>query len=152
MRDVTLSVPRSDVLDGIMVETSFVGVKNADGNGEPIYDQVFLKEKDSDFLDGVFMKALNNLCVVLGSNLKSCISRDADEYVLTVRMPDNFPKEQDDTFNDIAYNFVLNQLLAEWFELTDKEKAETYASQAKALLIQVNQMLYMRGRPTRNFN
>lgn len=150
MRDVKLAVVRSDVLDDIMIETSFVGVKNADGNGEPIYDQVFLKQSDREFFGDAFWKAIDNLRVVLGNNLKSFLDK-GDEFRLTIRMPDNFPKEQEEALSDIGHNFVLNQLLAEWFGVTDKEKVETYASQAKALLMQLNQMIYLRNRPTRNF-
>lgn len=152
MREIELSILKSSVLADIGRETSYIGVKNIDGNGEPMYDQVYLKLSDQQYLNAAFEKAVNNLRVVFGYNLKSLEMKDANtQAVYTIRMPDNFPKSQDNALQKIAYNFVLNQLLAEWFELTDKEKVETYASQAKALLMQLNQMIYLRNRPTRNF-
>lgn len=152
MREIELSILKSSVLADIGRETSYIGVKNVDGNGEPMYDQVYLKLSDQQYLNAAFEKAVNNLRVVYGYNLKSLEMKDANtQAVFTIHMPDNFPKSQDNALQKIAYNFVLNQLLAEWFELTDKEKVETYASQAKALLMQLNQMIYLRNRPTRNF-
>lgn len=152
MREIELSIMKSSVLADIGRETSYIGVKSADGNGEPMYDQVYLKLSDQQYLNAAFEKAVNNLRVVFGYNLKSLEMKDANtQAVYTIHMSDNFPKSQDNVLQKIAYNFVLNQLLAEWFELTDKEKVETYASQAKALLMQLNQMIYLRNRPTRNF-
>lgn len=152
MREIELSIAKSSVLADIGRETSYIGVKNVDGNGEQMYDQVYLKLSDQQYLNAAFEKAVNNLRVVFGYNLKSLEMKDANtQAVFTIHMPDNFPKSQDNALQKIAYNFVLNQLLAEWFELTDKEKVETYDSQAKALLMQLNQMIYLRNRPTRNF-
>lgn len=152
MREIELSILKSSVLADIGRETSYIGVKSADGSGEPLYDQVYLKLSDQQYLTAAFEKAIANLRVVFGYNLKSLEMKDANtQAVYTIHMPDNFPKSQDNALQKIAYNFVLNQLLAEWFELTDKDKVETYASQAKALLMQLNQMIYLRNRPTRNF-
>ncbi len=71
------------------------------------------------------------------------------QLTLTFRLPSNYNNASADSLGNGIHSYLVDMALADWFAITNKEDAETYASHSKVSLENVKRALYKRSRPTR---
>lgn len=74
---------------------------------------------------------------------------NSGQLTLTFRLPSNYNNASADSLGNGIHSYLVDMALTDWFAITNKEDAETYASHSKVSLENVKRALYKRSRPTR---
>ena len=149
MADIIIQIDKQEVYEEVSKVTAYIGGKNVDANGKTLYDQVFVTDADKEMIDSFFSSATSNVATALEHTLKDMETNDIG-FILTLRMPGNFRKTMEKPLTESIIEYIENSIVAEWCDITKKDE-ESYATNASALLQQINAMQYLRQRPKRNF-
>lgn len=149
MADITIQIDKQEVYEEVSKVTAYIGGKNVDANGKTLYDQVFVTDADKEMIDSFFSSATSNVATALEHTLKDMETNDIG-FILTLRMPGNFRKTMEKPLMESIIEYIENSIVAAWCDITKKDE-ESYATNASALLQQINAMQYLRQRPKRNF-
>lgn len=149
MADITIQIDKQEVYEEVSKVTAYIGGKNVDANGKTLYDQVFVTDADKEMMDSFFSSATSNVATALEHTLKDMETNDIG-FILTLRMPGNFRKTMEKPLTESIIEYIENSIVAAWCDITKKDE-ESYATNASALLQQINAMQYLRQRPKRNF-
>ena len=149
MADITIQIDKQEVYEEVSKVTAYIGGKNVDANGKTLYDQVFVTDADKEMIDSFFSSATNNVATALEHTLKDMETNDIG-FNLTLRMPGNFRTTMERPLKESIIEYIENSIVAAWCAITKKDE-ESYATEASALLQQINAMQYLRQRPKRNF-
>lgn len=149
MADITIQIDKQEVYEEVSKVTAYIGGKNVDANGKTLYDQVFVTDADKEMIDSFFSSATSNVATALEQTLKDMVTNDIG-FILTLRMPGNFRKTMEKPLTESIIEYIENSIVAAWCDITKKDE-ESYATNASALLQQINAMQYLRQRPKRNF-
>ena len=149
MADITIQIDKQEVYEEVSKVTAYIGGKNVDANGKTLYDQVFVTDADKEMIDSFFSSATSNVATALEHTLKDMVTNDVS-FNLTLRMPGNFRTTMEKPLTESIIEYIENSIVAAWCDITKKDE-ESYATNASALLQQINAMQYLRQRPKRNF-
>ena len=149
MADITIQIDKQEVYEEVSKVTAYIGGKNVDTNGKTLYDQVFVTDADKEMIDSFFSSATSNVATALEHTLKDVETNDIG-FILTLRMPCNFRTTMEKPLTESIIEYIENSIVAAWCDITKKDE-ESYATNASALLQQINAMQYLRQRPKRNF-
>ena len=149
MADITIQIDKQEVYEEVSKVTAYIGGKNVDANGKTLYDQVFVTDADKEMIDSFFSSAISNVATALEHTLKDMVTNDVS-FNLTLRMPGNFRITMEKPLTESIIEYIENSIVAAWCDITKKDE-ESYATNASALLQQINAMQYLRQRPKRNF-
>lgn len=149
MADITIQIDKQEVYEEVSKVTAYIGGKNVDANGKTLYDQVFVTDADKEMIDSFFSSATSNVATALEHTLKDMETNDIG-FNLTLRMPGNFRTTMEKPLTESIIEYIENSIVAAWCDITKKDE-ESYATNASALLQQINAMQYLRQRPKRNF-
>lgn len=149
MADIIIQIDKQEVYEEVSKVTAYIGGKNVDANGKTLYDQVFVTDADKEMIDSFFSSATSNVATALEYTLKDMETNDIG-FILTLRMPGNFRKTMEKPLTESIIEYIENSIVAAWCDITKKDE-ESYATNASALLQQINAMQYLRQRPKRNF-
>ena len=149
MADITIQIDKQEVYEEVSKVTAYIGGKNVDANGKTLYDQVFVTDADKEMIDSFFSSAISNVATALEHTLKNMETNDIG-FNLTLRMPGNFRTTMEKPLTESIIEYIENSIVAAWCDITKKDE-ESYATNATALLQQINAMQYLRQRPKRNF-
>ena len=149
MADITIQIDKQEVYEEVSKVTAYIGGKNVDANGKTLYDQVFVTDADKEMIDSFFSSATSNVATALEHTLKDMVTNDVS-FNLTLRMPGNFRITMEKPLTESIIEYIENSIVAAWCDITKKDE-ESYATNASALLQQINAMQYLRQRPKRNF-
>lgn len=149
MADITIQIDKQEVYEEVSKVTAYIGGKNVDANGKTLYDQVFVTDADKEMIESFFSSATSNVATALKHTLKDMETNDIG-FILTLRMPGNFRKTMEKPLTESIIEYIENSIVAAWCDITKKDE-ESYATNASALLQQINAMQYLRQRPKRNF-
>lgn len=149
MADITIQIDKQEVYEEVSKVTAYIGGKNVDANGKTLYDQVFVTDADKEMIDSFFSSAISNVATALEHTLKDMETNDIG-FILTLRMPGNFRITMEKPLTESIIEYIENSIVAAWCDITKKDE-ESYATEASALLQQINAMQYLRQRPKRNF-
>lgn len=149
MADITIQIDKQEVYEEVSKVTAYIGGKNVDANGKTLYDQVFVTDADKEMIDSFFSSAISNVATALEHTLKDMETNDIG-FILTLRMPGNFRITMEKPLTESIIEYIENSIVAAWCDITKKDE-ESYATNASALLQQINAMQYLRQRPKRNF-
>ena len=149
MADITIQIDKQEVYEEVSKVTAYIGGKNVDTNGKTLYDQVFVTDADKEMIDSFFSSATSNVATALEHTLKDMETNDIG-FILTLSMPGNFRTTMEKPLTESIIEYIENSIVAAWCDITKKDE-ESYATNASALLQQINAMQYLRQRPKRNF-
>lgn len=149
MADITIQIDKQEVYEEVSKVTAYIGGKNVDAKGKTLYDQVFVTDADKEMIDSFFSSATSNVATALEHTLKDMETNDIG-FNLTLRMPGNFRITMEKPLTESIIEYIENSIVAAWCDITKKDE-ESYATNASALLQQINAMQYLRQRPKRNF-
>lgn len=149
MADITIQIDKQEVYEEVSKVTAYIGGKNVDTNGKTLYDQVFVTDADKEMIDSFFSSATSNVATALEHTLKDMVMNEVS-FNLTLRMPGNFRTTMEKPLTESIIEYIENSIVAAWCDITKKDE-ESYATNASALLQQINAMQYLRQRPKRNF-
>lgn len=149
MADITIQIDKQEIYEEVSKVTAYIGGKNVDTNGKTLYDQVFVTDADKEMIDSFFSSATSNVATALEHTLKDMETNDIG-FILTLRMPSNYRTTMEKPLTESIIEYIENSIVAAWCSITKKDE-ESYATEASALLQQINAMQYLRQRPKRNF-
>ena len=149
MADITIQIDKQEVYEEVSKVTAYIGGKNVDAKGKTLYEQVFVTDADKEMIDSFFSSATSNVATALEHTLKDMETNDIG-FNLTLRMPGNFRTTMEKPLTESIIEYIENSIVAAWCDITKKDE-ESYATNASALLQQINAMQYLRQRPKRNF-
>ena len=149
MADITIQIDKQEVYEEVSKVTAYIGGKNVDANGKTLYDQVFVTDADKEMIDSFFSSAISNVATALEHTLKDMETNDIG-FILTLRMPGNFRTTMEKPLTESIIEYIENSIVAAWCDIAKKDE-ESYATNASALLQQINAMQYLRQRSKRNF-
>lgn len=149
MADITIQIDKQEIYEEVSKVTAYIGGKNVDTNGKTLYDQVFVIDADKEMIDSFFSSATSNVATALEHTLKDMETNDIG-FILTLRMPSNYRTTMEKPLTESIIEYIENSIVAAWCSITKKDE-ESYATEASALLQQINAMQYLRQRPKRNF-
>ena len=149
MADITIQIDKQEVYEEVSKVTAYIGGKNVDAKGKTLYDQVFVTDADKEMIDSFFSSATSNVATALEHTMKDMETNDIG-FILTLRMPGNFWTTMEKSLTESIIEYIENSIVAAWCDITKKDE-ESYATNASALLQQINAMQYLRQRPKRNF-
>ena len=149
MADITIQIDKQEVYEEVSKVTAYIGGKNVDAKGKTLYDQVFVTDADKEMIDSFFSSATSNVATALEHTLKDMETNDIG-FNITLRMPGNFRTTMEKPLTESIIEYIENSIVAAWCDITKKDE-ESYATNASALLQQINAMQYLRQRPKRNF-
>lgn len=151
MQKIKIEISKADVYNEVAKTTAYIGGKTLDSNGKSMYDQVFVTDVDREMLERFWRGALDSLTYVLGNVLMFTTEEENGSVCLFLKMTDNFPMTLEGSLKSTAIEYVENKIIGEWCSVTAKGEVEQYSNQSGALLMQVNNLIHKRCRPTRNF-
>lgn len=145
MNTYKININRTEVLNEVSEHSAYIGAKTSD------YDRAATLEEDSDFLS----KFLEQSCLSLAYVLKGVTSGgwvvEEDFCSLTVRLPESFPNEKLTELSHSAKACLVNDILSRWLVLLSRPDAAYYKSQAGEELRGLQELVYSRERPQKNW-
>lgn len=91
---------------------------------------------------------LNEDTDTTGNKLQTAIDTDG-QLTLEFKLPSNFNNASADSLGNGIHAYLVDNALAEWFTITNKNDAKDYVDHGAASLEVVKRALYKRSRPTR---
>lgn len=82
-------------------------------------------------------------------NLIDSIIEDEGKLSLSFRLPSNFNSASADAVGKGIHKYLVSNVLADWFSITNKADAEDYVTQGIGALESARRALYKRKRPER---
>lgn len=86
------------------------------------------------------------------STSNNLIDKKVDEdgqLVLAFKLPSNYNNASADALGNSLHAYVVDVMVAEWFTITNREDAQTYAQHSLLSLENAKRALYKRSRPSR---
>lgn len=156
MKDITLTINKNQVWHEIAKATSWTGAKMITGDDPNAYDRIYTTDEDREMMERYWVEA----CSLATSQLKEWVKTVdvqpihhgvdvTTDYEVTLRVADAWPTALQDSVQASLCSFIIATILSKWYRLTNKGEMEVYANEAAALLVDIEQKIYQRKRPTR---
>lgn len=112
------------------------------------------KSHSSQILISIF-SAFGKVCDVLSEYITNSYQSTSstelpDSLTIDLNMPSNFNTNETDVIQMAIHKYIVSFALAEWFSLFRPKDSEYYIKNAENALLEINQALEKRKRPTRN--
>lgn len=83
------------------------------------------------------------------NNLVAQLIEDEGVLTLAFKLPSNFNNASADALGAGIHAYLVDLILADWFNITNPQDSKGYTEHAAVMLEDVNAALYKRSRPTR---
>jgi histone H3/H4 len=146
MKTVSVNIGNVSIIEEANKLSSFVGKDRYTDDNIPLYDKIKIIKQDSPILDRYINEAVNKLTLILQEYISTIIENSG---IITLSMPTSFPDSIAEELQEAASNFVLNYTFGRWMRKKGmKEDAEEYLGLSAENLIDVQEKLYLREKPT----
>lgn len=144
MKTLTIDITQDDIIGEVAKICAFVGSKEYQ-EGTPLYDAVRITEQETPLLTEHIASAKRILL--------SRFNRFAENTGAGVALllPDEYPLH-DDAIKKEARDFIVNYVVAKWFEIAIKGRAEEYRQFATTNLVTLEREIYTRRKPEKKTN
>lgn len=161
-KTVTVTLETKEIKFDVMNKSHLTGeARNAESKDYRVTANMQASEDDDEAYQILrsICSAFSHLKVELGEYLHEDSStsdnrinkavENGEKLTLSFLLPSNFDNCACDSLGDMLHEYIVDRTLSEWFVITDKEDAQTYAALAANALSRAKQALYKRKRPTR---
>jgi hypothetical protein len=152
MYNLTMTAGKQAVIAEVAKTTEYVAAK-ASPSGEA-YDAIRVTEADADMLERFWATACNSVTERMKRWANKVDAQAADftpdeagDYMLNMELPGTANAGLVSSIRSVLFNYLALSIVAQWFALTNKEDAESYATQAAATLEQLERFVYARTKP-----
>lgn len=147
-RELHISVLRSDAYARARIKASYSAGKSIPTMGNAAYDQIQIADADSILVDKYWNEACAAGSAVI-DDYADYTNTDVTEYSATLRMPMNYDTRKESVIAEKFSEYIINAVLARWFNDTVQEKAEYYEGKSADILASIESLLASRLRPMR---
>lgn len=147
-KELHISVLRSDAYTRARIKASYSASKSIPSMGNGAYDQIQIADADSILVDKYWNEACAAGSAVI-DDYADYTHTDVTEYSATLRMPMNYDTRKGGVISEKFSEYIINAVLARWFNDTARDKAEYYEQKASNLLVSIESLLASRLRPMR---
>lgn len=150
---ITISILKSSLYNEIGKLTAYVGAKNTDEQGVNTYDQVFTTNDDATLLERFWREAKSDITDKLSRYIitpETTINATddnidpAEQYQITLILPDNYNTAMLAPLNDEIYNYMTNIITSKWFGITNRGDEERYLAYASNSFAKIHSYLLRR--------
>lgn len=150
MQEIKLEINKGDVYEEVAKSTAYIGSKTFDDSGKNRFEQVFVTDADRVMLERFWQGAISSLQPVFGGILRD-ITASEEGILFVLKVTDNYPMVFEDSLKSSTIEYIENKILTEWCAVSAKGETEKYVNESGALLMQINNLIHKRCRPTRVF-
>lgn len=147
MKSTEINISKSEVFEEVAKTTAYIGAKKVEGSGAA-YDRIFTTSEDKEMLERFWQETSDVVTNELSTFL-SGVPSTSTSYDVDLVMSDRFDTSLSNSLNSSIYSYFVNSILSKWCDITDKENVKEYADKAGVLLVNINDMLFFKKKPTR---
>jgi len=155
MQEVTLTIEKSLVWHEVAKATAYIGNKMV-GTEDDAYERISIIDKDKEMLERWWVEACSLVTLQLKEWVDEVASQelhhdadDSSDYHVTLRVADLWPTALKDSLESDLRSFVIATVLSKWHRISNKEEVEAYGNEAASHLVNAEQKLFQRKRPSR---
>lgn len=147
MKSIEINISKSEVFEEVAKTTAYIGAKKVDGSGAA-YDRIFTTNEDKNMLERFWLETADVMTNILSQFLNG-VPSTSSSYAVGLVMSDRFDTSLSDSLNSSICSYFVNSILSKWCDITDKDNVKEYTDKAGALLVNINDMLFFKKKPTR---
>lgn len=154
MKDLEITILRSDVMRRVALDSAYVAAKNA--RADELCDSVPVVDADDELLGNYWSQACARARTALAEYLsltpRPCAPVEAtlpssEDLNIHLRLPDNYNMATAITLQQLLASFLTYDILAEWLGIALPEAENRYRTAAAAHLALLGTALERRRRP-----
>lgn len=144
MNNVNFTITRESVYNEVAKTTSYGG-KKAQGD-ENAYQRMRTTPEDEEMLQRFWHEA----CDMITSMVKPFINSVSDDtdFNLSLAMPSRYDTTLNAMLQATAFSFIVNQIIAKWYDMANKDEARKYDDTANGLATKFKATVFYRKKPT----
>ena len=154
MITVTFTVRKANVYDEVAKTTSYTGAKMT--GDATAYQRIFTTDADRLMLERFWTEACNAVADLFKPFLTSISditeSHHADitkNFTAVLELSGSYDTALNQSIESSLFSFFTNLIVSKWYEFSNKNEAEKYATAAAAMLEDVRSKIYFRKKPRR---
>ena len=146
MKNISINISKSTILNSVSLNSEYTGAKSTDPGKE--YDRVATVKEDEMLLTGFWLE----ICGLISEKFKDLITKyEISDTMLNMKM--ELSNAFDDALHASIVTDITNAIVAgvtgRWFKVTAPEKSEEWLDNSNSLLNQAAAKLYHRKKPIR---
>lgn len=149
MKEIELTILKSDVYEEVAKTTSYIGAKMPEGS----YETVFTTDDDRLMLERFWNEAYSDATLALNRYLYSQngnvpgtgTNPNADFHII-LQVSSRYNDALNDSLKSSLYSFLVNSITSKWLGFINAEGSSAYKAMADASLLQGKVMLGSRKR------
>lgn len=147
MKSIEINISKSEVFEEVAKTTAYIGAKKVEGSGAA-YDRIFTTNDDKNMLERFWLETADVMTNILSQFLNG-VPSTSSSYTVGLVMSDRFDTNLSDSLYSSICSYFVNSILSKWCDITDKDNVKEYTDKAGALLVNINDMLFFKKKPTR---
>ncbi len=147
MSTVTITINKDDVFEEVAKTTAYIGAKKIEGAGAA-YDRIFTTDSDKGMIGRFWNESTDVVTNLLQRFIVSVSSNGV--YSVTLSMSSRYDTNLNGSVSSAMFSFFVNNIVAKWCEITDKDNVKDYADNAATLLLDIKEKICHKKKPTRN--
>ena len=157
-KTITITLYISELTYDIYNKTYLVGRSLDDGTK---YKEVANMQANGDEENiNQIMRSIGNAFTNLKAKLSEYIEEngttsdnrlfaEASDLTISLKVPSNFNQATNDTIGTILHQYIVNSAIGDWFMVTNKNDAKSYADLSASNLVELRKVINKRVRPER---
>lgn len=146
MQTVIVTINKTTVLNEVAKITAYTGKNLADDG--TLYEKVFTTEEDKDLLDSYWTYAYMAISERFKRWIKKISDSSASIYMV-LDLSDRYNPAFNDSISKSAQTFFVQSIVAQWFQITNKEESELYMNKAVGCMDDIVKKITYKDKPSR---
>ena len=146
MNKITIHIDKAQVWDEVAKTASYTGDKMI--GDETAYERIMLTDEDAKMLQRFWEEVVS----IANDQLKEMLlgsSEVADDYKVELEVSRAYDLNLTQSVVASLRSYFISAIVSKWYMFANKGEAETYATEATAMLLDAVRKLYSRKRPQR---
>lgn len=143
MNNVSFNISKAKVYNEVAKTTSYGGKKAQDDGSA--YERVRTTTEDEELLNRFWDEACDMVTSIVKPFLVSV--NDDTDFTLDLSLPERYDTNLNDMLKDTAFSFIVNVIIAKWYEIANKDEVQKYTDMATALEAKIKSVVFHRKKP-----
>lgn len=148
MKDLIITVKKSDVYEEVAKTTAYIGAKNKLEDGKSAFDQVFVTDADLAMIERFYNESVDSLMNLLKQFVDEIVEDNGNIY-WKLTLSSRFDIKMEPSIIRSVSSFLVNSIIGKWCEITAPDKVKEYAGNAAALLLDIKDKVFHKSAPSR---
>lgn len=147
MASITITVNKADVWEEVAKTSGYTGDKMTDTD-ENAYERILITDEDQKSLQRFWEEAVAIANDQLKEMLETASPMNSD-YNVTLHVSNSYDRVLNPSVQAALTSYFISAIVGRWYKFSNKAEAESYFSDAAAMIEDVLRKLYSRKRPQR---